>query len=425
MTAVVVAVGLAVGVLPGCGDDDEDEDSSKPLAGETVTLVGTELENELDNIQNAFVPFKEATGISVLVRGNENFESEIGDQVDAGNPPDIALFPQPGLLEDLSAAIKPLPEDLAEQVREDFGAASRLDLVTDGDDVLGVPVSADLKSLVWYSPGEFAAGGYEVPTTLGEFEQLAQRMADEGHTPFCLGLESGVATGWPLTDWFEDYLLRLQPVQVYDQWYRHDIRFDDPRVVEVAERVVELLSRPDFVDEGLAGAASRSNSEAGLPVLDGGCMMYRMAHFQGRYWPVNTDVGVDGDVNAFYLPGVTENDRPALTGGTYASAFSDRRAVRATMEYIASERFARERVINQPGFVSPNKQVDRDLYGSEVDRFASQTLEDADVVRYDASDLMPGEVGADRLWDASVAITKGETTVADAFRAIEETWPAP
>lgn len=420
-----MAVGLAVGVLPGCGDDDEDEDSSKPLAGETVTLVGTELENELGNIQNAFVPFTEATGISVLVTGNENFESEIGEQVAAGNPPDIALFPQPGLLEDLSAAIKPLPEELADQVREDYDAPSRLELVTDGDNVLGIPVSADLKSLVWYNPERFAAGGYQVPTTLAEFERLAQQMADDGHTPFCLGLESGIATGWPLTDWFEDYLLRLQPVQVYDAWYRHDIRFDDPRVVEVAERVVDLLSRPGFVHEGLPGAATRPNSEAGLPVLDGDCMMYRMAHFQGRYWPVNTEVGVDGDVDAFYLPGATENDRPALTGGTYASAFSDRRAVRATMEYIAGERFARERVVNQPGFVSPNQQVDRDLYSSEVDRFASQVLDDADILRYDASDLMPGEVGADRLWDASVAITKGETTVAAAFAEIEDTWPPP
>ena len=422
LLGLIGLVGVLVVVLRGRGDGGP---APLPLAGETVTVQGPELENELGNIQDAFKPFREQTGIRVVVAGNANFEEDIGEQVRDGDPPDIALFPQPGLIDDLASEIVPLSDDLADTVRRNYDEDSRLEHVTVGDQVLAVPATADLKSLVWYSPRAFAEAGYEVPTTLAELEQLARRMADDGHVPFCLGLESGVATGWPLTDWIEDYVLRQLGPEVYDAWWRHEIPFDDPDVVGVAEHVVDFLSQPGFVYDDIRDAGTRPTSEAGLPLLNDGCMMYRMAHFQARYWPVNTDIGEDGDVDAFSLPGATEDQRPALTGGTYAAAFSDRRAVRATMEYIASERYARERARTQPGFLSPNVQVDPGIYLSTVDRDAAEVLRAADVVRYDASDLMPGVIGADLYWDAAVDITQDETTVRDAFAEIEASWPEP
>jgi alpha-glucoside transport system substrate-binding protein len=414
--------GLLVVVLHGCGDEDP---APLPLAGETITITGPELENELGNISGAFDPFEEETGAQVVVLGDPVFEESIGEKIRGGNPPDIALFPQPGLIEDLADEIVPLRPALEETVRRNYDEGARLEHVTVGDHLLGIPASADLKSLVWYSPRAFAEDGYEIPTTLAQFEQLAQRMADDGRVPFCLGLESAVATGWPLTDWIEDYVLRQLGPDVYDDWWRHDIPFDDPAVVGVAEHVVDFLSQPGFVYEDIDDAATRPTSEAGLPVLSGDCMMYRMAHFQGRYWPVNTDIGEDGDVDAFYLPGLTPDQQPALTGGTYAAAFSDRRAVRATMEYIASERYALERARTQPGFVSPNQQVDPDIYPTVIDSYAADVLGSADVVRYDASDLMPGSIGADLYWDAAVDITQGDVTVADAFAQIDDEWPSP
>jgi alpha-glucoside transport system substrate-binding protein len=418
-----VAVLLVLVALPGCGGGDDDPPSRR----ERVFVVGPELENELGNIQDAFAPFEADTGIEVVVTGSSSFEERIGTQIVDGHPPDIGLFPQPGLLRDQAGDVVAVPDELADRMQQDFDHEERLELVTLDDDLLGVPVSADLKSLVWYSPEAFALGGYEEPTTLDDFEAMAENMADLGRTPFCLGLESGVATGWPLTDWIEDYLLRIEGPEVYDQWWNHEIPFDDPRVVAVAERVVELLGRDDaYVLDGLPESAERATSEAGRPILTGECMMYRMANNQGRDWPPGTDVGPDGDVNAFYLPGVTPEELPALTAGIYAAAFSDRRAVMATLEYIASPEFGRERATNDMGgFLSPHRDVDPELYESPVDRYAAEVLADAAPVRFDATDLMPGPVGSDAVWDAMVDIVQGDITVADAFAEIERNWPPP
>jgi alpha-glucoside transport system substrate-binding protein len=411
---------LVLAALPGCSGGD----GGPPTQSERVLVVGPELENELGNIQDAFAPFEADTGIEVVVTGSSSFEDRIGPQITEGHPPDIALFPQPGLLLDHAEHVVPVPDELADRMRQDFDE-ERLERVTIDDDLLGVPASADLKSLVWYSPEAFAVGGYEPPTTLDDFEDMADNMAALGRTPFCLGLESGVATGWPLTDWIEDYLLRIEGPEVYDQWWRHEIPFDDPRVVAVAERVVNLLEQDGYVLDALAGSAERATSEAGRPVLDGDCMMYRMANFQGRDWPPGTDVGPDGDVDAFYLPGVSPGQRPALTAGIYAAAFSDRRAVMATLEYIASDEFGRERATNGAGgFLSPHRDVDPDLYGSPIERYAAEVLAEADPVSFDATDLMPGPVGSDAVWDAMVDIAQGDVSVADAFAEIERRWPA-
>jgi len=422
-TARRVALVVALAALPGCGGD-----GGPPPQQERVYVVGPELENELGNIQDAFAQFEADTGIEVVVTGSSDFEERIVAQVAAGHPPDVALFPQPGLLLEFADEVVPVPDELAERMRRDFDA-ERLRRVTLDDHLLGVPASADMKSLVWYSPEAFAVGGYEAPRTLDRFEDMAENMAALGRTPFCLGLESGVATGWPLTDWIEDYLLRIEGPEVYDEWWEHEIPFDDPRVVAVAERVVDLLDRPGYVFGGFPQSAERSSSEAGRPVLDGDCMMYRMAHFQGRDWPPGTEVGPDGDVNAFPLPGVTgDDDEPvaALTGGIYAAGFSDRRAVQATLEFIASEDFGEERATNGVGgFLSPHRGVDTDLYESGSDRFAAEQLAAADIVRFDATDLMPGPVGSNAVWDTMVDIAQGDVTVADAFAEIERNWPAP
>ena len=83
------------------------------------------------------------------------------------------------------------------------------ELATVDGKVYGVPARANVKSLVWYSPTAFADKGYEIPTTLEELTALSDKIVADGGIPWCVGIESGVATGWPITDWFEDFMLRI------------------------------------------------------------------------------------------------------------------------------------------------------------------------------------------------------------------------
>jgi alpha-glucoside transport system substrate-binding protein len=430
-----LAVGLALTLLAAACADDDDETATEgdgggsegtvdpaELEGETVTIFGPEVEGELQGLQDTFDAFTEETGITVEVSGDRSFETQLGNQIDGGNPPDIAMIPQPGRIQELAGDLVPLPDDVVETLESDFDPVWT-DLVTAEGDVLAIPAKADLKSLVWYSPAAFEEGGYEIPETQEDFIDLAAQMAEDGETPFCLGLGSDDATGWPGTDWIEDYMLRLQGPDVYDEWFNHDIPFDDPQVLEVGEYVYDLWSTEGYVYGGLEAVASTPFAQAGLPLLEGNCQMYRMGNFYAANWPEGTELGPEGQVDAFFLPGSEDDPNITLSGGIYATAFSDEPAVMETMRFIASTGYSDARA-PVGGFLSPNRETDTSQYPTELEQNFGEILVNADPVRFDASDLMPAAVGSGSFWSAMVDITSGQATVEEAFTAVEESWPA-
>jgi alpha-glucoside transport system substrate-binding protein len=424
-----MAVGLALSLMAtACADDDSSNDASTDagsdadLSGKTVTIFGSEVESELQGNQDAFDPFTEETGIKVEVSGDRSFETQIGTQIDGGNPPDIALFPQPGKVNDFNEDIIALPDDVVAEVDKNFDPGFT-DLVKFDGDLKAVPLKADLKSLVWYSPQAFKDGGYAVPTTFEGFLTLADDMAADGKTPFCIGIGSDDATGWPFTDWVEDFMLRMKGPEVYDKWYKHDIPFDDPDVVEVGESVYDLWSKPGYVFGGVQNVAATPFADAGLPLLSGDCMMHRQGNFYSANFPDGTTFGPDGQIDAFYLPGSDENPHITLSGGNYAAALRDAPEVMAVMKYLASDEYATARAPAK-GFLSPNKNVDTSQYPDALTQSFGEILASGDPVRFDASDLMPGAVGADSFWTAAVDITTGAKDVKTAFTDVEGTWPS-
>jgi ABC-type glycerol-3-phosphate transport system substrate-binding protein len=262
----------------------------------TVTLFGPEVEQELAGNQQAFDQFTEETGIEVQVQGDRSAEEQVGVQVEGGNPPDIFIFPQPGLLRRFAydCELVPLPDNVVAAAEENFNEGF-LEGGTVGDVLYGVPNKSDVKSLVWYSPPAFEANGYEIPTTHEELIALSDQMVADGEAaPWCIGIGSDAATGWPFTDWMEDYMLRLNGPEVYDQWVFHEIPFDDPEVVEVGNFVMDIWSEDGYVFGGLQAAASTPFADAGLGVIEGDCFMHRQANFYAAQWPEGVQVGTEG-----------------------------------------------------------------------------------------------------------------------------------
>ena len=435
----LLALAVPLALLAGaCADDDDDDDTSTDAGSDdtggddggddggdgdrVVTIFGPEVEGEAQGLLDSFADFEEETGIDVQVQGDRSFEQQIGVRVDGGDPPDIAMFPQPAKISDFAADLVPLSDEVLATVEENFDAGWT-DLVTVDGDVMAIPAKADLKSLVWYSPEAFATAGYEVPETMEDLLALADTMVADGNTPFCIGIGSDAATGWPMTDWIEDFMLRLEGPEVYDQWWQHEIPFDDPAVVGVVQFVVDLWSAPGYVFGGMQNIAATPFAEAGLPLLDGDCMMHRQGNFYAANWPEGTTLGEDGQVNAFYLPTFADQDfgRVTLSGGIYASAFSDRPEVEETMQFIASTEYSDARA-PVGGFLSPNRNTDASLYPTEIEQNFATILAEADPVRFDASDLMPGAVGAGTFWSAAVDMTTG-TSVEQALGEVEASFP--
>ncbi|MDP1819715.1 MAG: ABC transporter substrate-binding protein [Acidimicrobiales bacterium] len=417
-----------------CAGDDDDEgadteaddgggtQSEGDLAGTTVTIFGPEVEDEAQGFVDSFADFEQETGIDVQYQGDRSVDEQIGVRVDGGDPPDIGMFAQPGKVADFVGDLAPLSDDVRATVEQNFDPGWT-DLVTIDDEVYAVPTKADLKSLVWYDPAAFTEAGYTVPETFDDFVALTDQMMTDGNVPFCIGLGSDAATGWPFTDWMEDMMLRLKGPEVYDSWVTHEIPFNDPEVVEVGQYVYDMWSQEGFVFGGLQNAAATPFADAGLPLLEGECMMHRQGNFYAANWPDGTEIGSEGQVNAFFLPGSEEHPGITLSGGIYAAAFDDRPEVEATMAFIASTEFADARA-PVGGFLSPNKNADSSLYPTEIEQSFAEILADADPVRFDASDLMPSAVGGGSFWTAAVDITTGAKSVKEAFDAVEASWPS-
>ncbi len=424
---VLAALFALMLVAAACGDDDSGGSAS---GGGTVTILGPEVEGELAGFAQAMVPFEDQSGVDVQISGDRSAEQQLGVQVQGGSPPDIFVFPQPGRLQEFakSGDLQPLRDDVVAKVKENFPEPFWKLAEVDGK-LYGVPNKADVKSLVWFSPEAFTAAGYDIPTTNKELLDLADQMVADGNTPFCIGIGSDAATGWPFTDWVEDYMLRLKGPEIYDKWVAHEIPFDDPDVVEVGQYVYDLWSKPDYVYGGLQTIANTPFAESGLGLLDGSCMMHRQANFYEANFPEGTDISENGKIWAFYLPPVSEAEggvggQPLLSAGTILAAFSDSQATQDALLYAASTDYPTERAKAQIGFLSPNINVDASAYQNKAAALFLDILDKADPVRFDASDLMPGAVGSGSFWSAAVDITTGSKTVKEAFTDVEKSWQA-
>jgi alpha-glucoside transport system substrate-binding protein len=406
------------------------------LSGTTVSVYTSIVAPEDQPHIDSWVPFEECTGVDVTYEGSKEFEAQLVVRVQSGNPPDIAWFPQPGLLQTVvrdTGAVVPAPDPVVEQVEANFDEGW-IQYGSVDDTFYAAPLGANSKSFVWYSPGAFADAGYEIPETMEELIALSDQIVadnpDGTVKPWCAGIGSGDATGWPTTDWMEDVMLRLHGPEVYDQWVSNEIPFNDPLVLETLQTVGSFLKNPDYVNGGfgdITTIASTTFQDGGLPILDGTCFMHRQASFYQANWPEGTTVAEDGDVYAFYFPafeGATE--KPVLGGGEFVAAFTDRPEVAAFQTYLATSDWSNNKAkTSGPGWVSANTGLDASLLQSSIDQLAAEQFQDPDAIfRFDASDLMPGEVGAGSFWSEMtewIASDKDDQAVLDAIQA---SWPS-
>jgi alpha-glucoside transport system substrate-binding protein len=445
-TALASGVGVAL-LLAGCGASETGGGGGGSAAGSDLKIdcapyeefgdlegeevsVYTSIVDPEDQPQiDSYKPFEECTGVTVNYEGSREFEAQLVVRVQSGNAPDIAFVPQPGLLANLVAtgAVSPAPQQVADNVDE-YWDESWKDYGTVDGTFYAAPLGANAKSFVWYSPTAFEEAGYEVPKTWDEMIELSDTIAESGAKPWCAGIGSGEATGWPATDWLEDVVLRTAGPDVYDQWVAHEIPFNDPQIVEALDTVGEILKNPDYVNGGLGEVQSIASTEfgdGGLPILDGSCWMHRQASFYQANWPEGTEVAEDGDVFAFPLPPIEGDAAPVLGGGEFTTAFNDRPATQAFQTYLSSPEWANIKAeVSGPGWVSANTGLDPEKLVSPIDQLAAELFQDPDAVfRFDGSDLMPGEVGAGAEWTELTNWIANDKPTEQVLADIEKAWP--
>jgi len=415
------------------------------LEGEEVLVFGAPATDGPDGqaIQMVFDMFTEETGIIATYVGSENFESEVQVQLESGDVPDIIYWPQPGGVVDAAerGLIVPL-EDLGIDI-DAYKAAYSPYLVSLGtvDGVVyGGANAVNLKSIVWYQPAEFEKRGYVVPETWDEMIALADKIVADGMNPFCFGMYSNGATGWLATDWMEDVMLRTGGgTDTYDQWVNHEIPFNDPVVKNAAEYLSQIMHTPDYVVGGTDAIVSTFFGNAQDPMFerdaDGnpGCLMHRQASFIVGFWPEEAQAGAGTETTVFPFPVIDPSlPKAALGGGDMFAATNDRDATAALFEYLLLDDEAWTPVATNEGGhgstrISANVNFDTSLYELEITRVLAETINAAlseNAFRFDASDLMPVEIGQGAFWSEMTELaSNGPGYIDTALDNIENAWP--
>jgi len=360
-----------------------------------------------------------------------NFNQLINTRVQGNNAPDVALFPQPGIMKDLAG--RGLLADLSDVVDK-----SDLDAMVPGvletGQVKGtqyaVPMSINVKSIVFYPKNSAEAAGLTPPPqTLDDLIALTDKIAATGTTPWCFGIESEAATGWPATDWVENLMVINYGADVYNQWVNHEIPFNDPRVLDVLNQIDELLLADGRTNGGRQSIASSNFNTAANPMFDNppGCYMYRQGNFvaQKGGFPDAVLADLDQTVGVFPMPGKTAEDKPVLGGGDLAGIFAkDNKSAQKFVQFLASKDFGAKSYGATGNWISPRTDFDVSLYPNQTEAAIAKVAYESTAFVFDGSDQMPGEVGSGSFWRDMTAWISGQEDAKTALDIIESSWPS-
>ncbi len=399
--------------------------------GTKVTMFGPFTADDEVKFNNSMKSFKDATGIDIQYTGSKDFETTINVRVEGGNPPDIADFPQPGLMASIAKSGKIIdankmvkPEWLKQNYNQGYIDTATVDGPS-GKILGGIFQRVNAKGLIWYPKKAFDAAGYKVPETYEQLKTLMDNIVKDGDTPWCIGIESGSATGWAATDWVENFMLRTQTPETYDKWTSGQLPFTSPEVKNAVQLMTDIWFNDKYVYGGRKQIVSTSFGDAPAPMFQNPpkCWLHQQGNFITSFFE-KSKPGVKGgvDYDFFYLPSVDPKfGKPLEFGGDLMSAFSDRPEVRAVMQYFSTFDGVKGWVASG-GALAPQKDSSLSAYTNDMDRKVAQTLLNATVVRFDGSDLMPGAVGAGTFWKAMTNLVSGTSNIDQALAEAQQGW---
>jgi alpha-glucoside transport system substrate-binding protein len=428
-------------VPTGYDELDQALGADMPFKGTKVSIQTQWIGGEAEGFAAAIKDFQAATGITIQVDSiGSSHETVLKTRVEGGSPPDMSQIAQPtavlayandGKLIDVGTFMS------KEKLNAEF--PTTIALTTEGDHIWSIPTKADVKSMVWYPPKAFAAKGYAVPKTWDELVALADKIVADGSHPFCVSAGGpGTATGWELTDWVEEVLMKTEDPQVTNDWVSHKITFQDPKIKAAFDRVASILFKDGYVDGGGPQIVNNPLTSVMDPMFDGdtatpGCWMQKKAVWYGPdFFPDRRasggeskyKIGDDGEIGIFPFPTISDQYKGAGGSADSFMVFADRPEVRAFAEFLATPEGLKG-WITTVGVLSPNAMVPAEWYANNYKlKVANEIAGNATAIVFDASDLMPPSVGQGSFWTGISDWANNNGTNTDAvLQAIDESWP--
>ncbi len=434
MTKVTVLAGAAALMTAGClgGGGGETPAASETVQGDNEVEImfgfgGTSAEG----FKASLDPWAKAQGITIKYGFTDQFDKLIQTRVQGGSPPDLAFFPQPGILQGFAKKGKLVALDgvLDMATVNTNTVAGYLDAgLVDGKNY-AAPGSMNVKSLWWYDKAEFAKAGLTVPTTHVELKALFDKVKAAGKAPLCIGLESGGATGWPGTDWIEDYVLQTGGKDVYDKWVTNEVKFAGAEVAPAFDVYEDLVLTEGNVYGGRKSITANGFGTALNPMFkagDPGCYVGKQGNFiaSADFFGKAFDIAkLDDTAGLFQTPSVN-GESPVLGGGDIIGMFTNDAATTKVIKYLSEDSTFGGEWAKTGQFLSPNKQFDVSVYPNKTLQDVAEVAKAASVFRFDGSDVMPGKVGSGSFWTAMVEWTSGQKDRATVLAEVDASWPS-
>ena len=429
-TATAGAVALLTSGCLSSGSSTSSGDKSGGTAKTTVTIMFGFGGDQTQGFKDSLEPWAKTNNIKINYIQASAFDTQIRSSVAGNNAPDIAFFPQPGLLKDLQkqGKLQPLDDVLDMTKLQASIVPGFLDAAAVDGKHYGVPVSMNIKSLVFYNKPAFTAAGYKVPTTIDELMALSDQIKASGTTPWCIGLESGAATGWPGTDWIEELVLKQAGPDVYDKWVNHTVKFEDPQIKAAFETYAKIALTKGNVFGGSKSIVSTAFGTAANPMFTKppGCFLHKQGNFVTQKGFLDEAIRANIDTNLGVFPFPKGQFDTVEGGGDIAALFTkgDSNVNKVLKAITEDPTFGAVWAgPSDRGFISPHKDFDVSKYGNETTRSIAKIAYTATGIRFDGSDSMPAKVGAGSFWKAMVAYTSGQQDLATTLKQIDDSWP--
>ena len=427
----VAAVAAATLLTSGCLVSPEDARTGNDNTSNTIEIMLGFTGDQFEAFRAGVDPYAKSQGIKIKWAPTSNFNQLINTRVQGRNLPDIAMFPQPGVMRGLAErnTLTPLDSFLDMPTLKNSMTAGTLDAGTVNGNLYGLLVSMNVKSLVYYPKPAFSQAGYTEPKSLPELVDLTNKIRNDGKIPWCLGIESGAATGWPATDWIEDTILHQQGVQKYNEWVNHQIDFESPQVKEATSFFQQIAFTEGNVVGGRKSIASNNYNTAANPMFKNppGCYLYKQGNFVAAAGGFPDDVlkDIDNRVGVFgFPPAVAGGDNPVLGGGDLAGLFSkNNEYAKKILKFMSTKDFGGS-IAKGGNYISPHKDFDPSNYPNGVVKQIADIAYQATAFAFDGSDQMPGEVGAGTFWKEITAWIVGDEDLDTALQNIDDSWPS-
>ena len=378
----------------GAGNDPG---SGRRAEQRVLQVAGTWTGQERVNFEKVLELFERTTDVEVsYAYQTREIAKTLRNRANARCPPDIALLPQPGLLQEFAEEgwLEPLDPKSEARVDRNYTAAWR-ERASLGNKPYGVWLKAANKSMFWYNRGLFAAANVKPPRTWQGLQRVAARLSEQGIAPFAVAGASGSA--WTLTDWFENVYLRTAGKAKYDALARGDVKWTDSTVRRALLTLSEILSRSEWLAGGRRGAARTEYEQSVRQVFSQkprAAMVFEGDFVAGLHPSHSTEtVSYTG---TFPFPAIERAHDAVIAGGDVAVRFKTKNASAASefMHFLAGPAAAGPWA-SAGGFISPNKNLDPRVYKDSITRRLATTLIEAETTSFDLSDLQPPAFGAE------------------------------